>query len=385
MDEPLAVFIAFLIVFALEEERQRRESRRAAARHRHLRRRALISALEQGERPSRYCSLNTSVPLLRIFLDDTQDTKPDFRLSRESLKVLFQLIKHEGTHGWGGTIEVLVFLFWLACGTSYRVVSRAFAMPRSTVHRVIHRMASEMRQILPKVIRHPKPEELQSISDGFVRLGNHTAFHSVVGAIDGCHVRIKAPGEPDAQCYRNRKLYPSVQFQAVCDHQAKFLDVFIGFPGSVHDARVLRHSTLYRQATFPPRGYMILGDGGYPCISQPIALITPFKKPVRGEERVAFNRHHARARSIIERAFGMLKTRWRSIFLHAQEVNPRFVPEVIAACVTLHNICMGAGDVVQPEEEADEDEEADVQEEDITAVSGHQLREQLCANIAGVQ
>ncbi|XP_036454492.1 protein ALP1-like [Colossoma macropomum] len=171
--------------------------------------------------------------------------------------------------------------------------------------------------------------------------------------------------------------------QAVCDHQAKFLDAFIGFPGSVHDARVLRHSTLYQQAAFPPRGFMILGDGGYPCIAHPIALITPFKKPVRGEERVTFNRHHAKARSVIERAFGMLKTRWRSIILHALEVHQQFVPQMIVSCVTLHNICMGAGDLVQPEEEADGEEEEDGQEEDVTdAVSGHRLQEQLCAAIA---
>ncbi|KAL1268573.1 hypothetical protein QQF64_033936 [Cirrhinus molitorella] len=33
-----------------------------------------------------------------------------------------------------------------------------------------------------------------------------------------------APGEPYAQCYRNRKLFLSVQLQAVCDHNARFRD-----------------------------------------------------------------------------------------------------------------------------------------------------------------
>ena len=67
-----------------------------------------------------------------------------------------------------------------------------------------------------------------------MRLGKHAAFRGVVDTIDGCHVRIKAPGEPNAQCDQNWKLYPSVQLQAVCDHQATFLDVFIGFPGSMY-------------------------------------------------------------------------------------------------------------------------------------------------------
>lgn len=31
--------------------------------------------------------------------------------------------------------------------------------------------------------------------------------------------------------------------QAIADHKGKFLDIFVGYPGSVHDARVLKNST----------------------------------------------------------------------------------------------------------------------------------------------
>jgi len=43
---------------------------------------------------------------------------PDFRLSREALTVILDLLKSEWQNGWGATIKTLVFLFWLACGTS---------------------------------------------------------------------------------------------------------------------------------------------------------------------------------------------------------------------------------------------------------------------------
>jgi len=43
----------------------------------------------------------------------------------------------------------------------------------------------------------------------------------------------------------------------------KFLDVFVGFPGSVHDARMLRNSPVYAGSFYPPAGKAILGDGGY--------------------------------------------------------------------------------------------------------------------------
>ncbi|KAF3836733.1 hypothetical protein F7725_004197, partial [Dissostichus mawsoni] len=60
-----------------------------------------------------YCNINLAVPVLDRFFND-QDTRHDFWLSRESLKVLLDLLGQERRHGWGATIETLVFLFWLA-------------------------------------------------------------------------------------------------------------------------------------------------------------------------------------------------------------------------------------------------------------------------------
>ncbi|KAG5283852.1 hypothetical protein AALO_G00046850 [Alosa alosa] len=290
--------------------------------------------------------MNRAVPILRLFFDEEKETRPDFRLSRASI------LRH---HGWGPVIEVLVF-FWLASGSYYRIVSRAFDMLKSTVHNVVHRVCGAIVAVMPRVIRVPSTaEELQEVSNGFARLAEHVVFRKAMGAIDGCHIRIKAPGEPHAQCYRNRKLFTSYQLQAVCDHAGRFIDVFIGFPASVHDARVLRNSPLYHRAIYPPPGTFLLGDGGYPCLEQPIGLLTPYKNPVRGVARQRYNRHHSSGRSIIERVFGMMKTRWRVIFLHALEVDVSFDPDVIVACTVLHNICLRNDDVL-PLDDLDPDE-----------------------------
>ena len=63
-------------------------------------------------------------------------------------------------------------------------------------------------------------------------------------------------------------------------------------------------------------------------LTQPMALITPYKRPLGGMAEQRFNTHHSRARSIVERAFGMMKTRFRCIFLEALEVHSEFVPKV---------------------------------------------------------
>ena len=51
----------------------------------------------------------------------------------------------------------------------------------------------------------------------------------------------------------------------------------------------------------------------------------------------------------MERSFGILKTRWQSIFFKALEVDVKFVPEVIVCCTVLHNICPTNGDLLEPD------------------------------------
>ena len=45
--------------------------------------------------------------------------------------------------------------------------------------------------------------------------------------------------------------------QAVVDHDCLFKDLCIGWPGSVHDARVLANSALYKKVT---RGELLQGE-----------------------------------------------------------------------------------------------------------------------------
>ena len=74
----------------------------------------------------------------------------------------------------------------------------------------------------------------------------------------------------------------------------------------------MKNSSFYLTARYPPPGYMLLGDGGYPCLQTPVCLLTPYKEPVIGRVQQRFNYRQSKARSVIERAFGMMKTRWRS-------------------------------------------------------------------------
>ena len=51
----------------------------------------------------------------------------------------------------------------------------------------------------------------------------------------------------------------------VCDENMVLLDVLAGWPGSVHDSRVLHNSSVCLQANNRfPNDTHLLGDGGYP-------------------------------------------------------------------------------------------------------------------------
>lgn len=64
------------------------------------------------------------------------------------------------------------------------------------------------------------------------------------GAIDGTHIPIVSPSDNHTD-YVNRKGYHSVIIQAVVDSKYLFRDTVIGWPESVHDARVLANSEIY--------------------------------------------------------------------------------------------------------------------------------------------
>ena len=321
------------------------------------------------------------MPILRLYYDGG-DLKQDLRLSRETITALIAMLGSDSDHGWPIEINVLVFIYWLAHATTYPVVSRAFDIPRSTVFDMVHRTCMAIVGILRRVVGHP--QDLEEVGNGFAASAGSQAFNVAVGAIDGCHIRVKPPAA-DGACYFNRKLFHSIQMQAICDHRGRFIDVFVGFTGSVHDSRVLRNSPVFYEALYPPEGRCILGDGGYPCLTSPICIMTPYREPVRDPVRVLYNRRHARARNVIERAFGMMKARWRSIFFKALEVSPTFVPYVVTCCAILHNVCVANGDLVEPdivEDDHGRDNDGPAGERVIETRRGDDARAILAAAVA---
>ena len=175
---------------------------------------------------------------------------------------------------------------------------------------------------------------------------------NIGGAIDGTHIKIIAPRE-NALDYFSRYQQHDFIIQAVVEGRGKFIDEVCGFPGSAHDARVLRNSELYYN---PERGNILqapvvtiggrdicpylVGDSGY---SQAPWLIKPFPEGTRAPEGQTFNKELSRARVIVERAFVILKSRWRVLQKHFDS-SLEFAIKCAVACIVLHNICVDQND-----------------------------------------
>ncbi|KAL2087270.1 hypothetical protein ACEWY4_018329 [Coilia grayii] len=139
---------------------------------------------------------------------------------------------------------------------------------------------------------------------------------------------------------------PCVPLSTTC---ASFLNINVGWPGSVHDARVLRNSKVFALAEdcdlFPddtrdihgtPVPIMLLGDPAYPLLPW---LIKGY--PESGQlprEKRHFNYRLSRARMVVECAFGRLKGRWRCL-LKRLDVDILAVVHIVGAACVLHNVC----------------------------------------------
>ena len=140
--------------------------------------------------------------------------------------------------------RVAVTIWKLATNVEYRTLSALFGLGRSTICTIVvetcHAIATHL---LSQYVQIPKGEKLKEIVQGFETFWG---FPQAAGAIDGSHIPIIRPDE-SASDYYNRKGYYSVIMQAMVDHRGLFMDVYIGWPGKVHDTRDFVNSSLYHK------------------------------------------------------------------------------------------------------------------------------------------
>ncbi|XP_018313650.1 putative nuclease HARBI1 [Mycetomoellerius zeteki] len=207
----------------------------------------------------------------------------------------------------------------------------------------------------------PSEAKFRNIKQKFTTLRVGHSFPNVVGAVDGMHIPIPAPME-DSASYYNRKGFYSIILQGICDAECKFIDVFVGWPGSSHDARVWRESPigcgLAEDNLRLPEGTHLLGDSAYPLHSY---LMTPFRDNGHLSPRQSkYNTKLSSKRIVIEQTYGLLKGRFRRLqFLNMFLMNE--MQTVVITCCILHNICIVHNDTYECDDYEEENQQNDEQ------------------------
>ncbi|XP_063232410.1 putative nuclease HARBI1 isoform X1 [Bacillus rossius redtenbacheri] len=273
-----------------------------------------------------------------------------FRLSKDTvlhlLEELEPLIRSrtDRNHAVSPLNKLLLTLRFYALGTMLSSVGDFVGVSKATASRIIKEVTFGIASLRPVYIRMPSTEqEIRNAQTNFYEMAQ---FPKVIGAIDCTHVRLQSPGGQNAEYFRNRKGYFSLNVQTVSDAHLKICDIVARWPGATHDQTVFNNSNLCHQfenGNF--RSGILLGDSGY---ENRVYLLTPLLHPETPAEN-RYNEAHIRTRNVVERQYGVLKRRFPILSLGMRLSLP-VAQAVVVAVAILHNIALDAAEEQPPDD-----------------------------------
>ncbi|XP_039311944.1 protein ALP1-like [Solenopsis invicta] len=274
---------------------------------------------------------------------NTQQFRRHFRMTPatyENLEVMLSpvLSLSQGKAVISVRKQLLESLWLLAMPDSYRSFGERFDLAKSSLNISFMRVVKCLNDIAGQIIVWPRGQELNRVKSDFDK---NSLLRGIIDAIDGTHIPIKAP-KTNSQYYRTYKKTYAIILQAVCDANMKFTDCFAGYAGLVGDLRIFRNSDFWieiqldKQSSFPNDEF-IIGDKAYPVLTW---CIPPYidRGQLTGAQK-KFNTILSSKQSVIERAFALLKGRFRRLKFLDMNVD-EIIPHVIIACTVLYNICL---------------------------------------------
>ncbi|WAR27691.1 HARB1-like protein [Mya arenaria] len=215
--------------------------------------------------------------------------------------------------------------------------------PRTMRSHAIQAMTKVVDAINQRVnnIKFPTTQaDLASIKQKFYQVAR---MSNCIGAVDGTLIPIIAPRVRE-DIYMCRKGYHAINVQAVVTPDMRFTDVVAQWPGSTHDNTIFENCGLKAWVEENNVGWLI-DYAGYalkPYMLTPKARINIIIIRPTTQQENAFNLAKSRTRMVVERAFGLLKSRFRCLhktggFL---QITPEKAAKVFVVCAKLHNMCI---------------------------------------------
>ncbi|XP_072354326.1 putative nuclease HARBI1 [Scyliorhinus torazame] len=289
------------------------------------------------------------------------------RFSKEAMGCLCEMLKEDlkpnSNCRTALTVEMKLTtaLNFFASGSFQHGISDICNISQNTARTCIHQVMNAIyHKASELIIFDTSPVKLKERSIAFYRIAG---FPKVIGAVDGTHVALKAPGN-DTVSFVNGKGFHSLNVMIVCDAQMRILTVNANNRGSAHDSFVLESSMLHRSMTTPPgiKGWL-LGDKGYPLRTW---LMTSFRS-TNNEAQKRYNCAHVTTRQVVERTITVLKSRFRCLDRSGGTLQyaPEIVSKIVIVCCALHNFAIQHGLNIHPEDvlppEMDELEEGNME------------------------
>ena len=232
--------------------------------------------------------------------------------------------------------RIAMSLHRLGSGDGLQTIGDLYGVHKSTLSIIVREFCRAVRKYLqPVFVQTPSESQFRVLASKFEQLHG---IPYIIGAIDGSHILVLAPiiGGEDYYC---RKSFHSAILQGIVGPDCMFWDYEFGWAGSLHDWAVFQVTKIGRaciEGKFQP--YKLIGDAAYPVRPW---MYCPFKggKTTLSGKEANWNFIQSSTRMCVERAFGILKGRWRLI-MKRSEVPLRNMPDIVATCIVLHNICI---------------------------------------------
>ena len=151
-----------------------------------------------------------------------EELRTRYRFGRESIMYITDLLAEDlrrntqRNHPISPLQQVLIALRFYASGSFLQVIGDTIGVDKSTVSRVVTNVSLALVAKQQQYIKWPKDQqELGKSKKSFYQRGK---FPSVIGCVDGTHIRIQAPHENE-NGYVNRKGFHSINVQGICNHE----------------------------------------------------------------------------------------------------------------------------------------------------------------------
>jgi hypothetical protein len=224
-----------------------------------------------------------------------------------------------------------------------------------------------LRKFVKAVIDIFRDEYLRAPNENdiarLLAIGKERGFPGMLGSLDCMHWKWKNCPSGQQGMYSGHNHTATIILEAVASQDLWIWHAFFSLPGSLNDINVLHRSPLFAKLAngeAPKVKYKInghdytigyyLADGIYPSWA---TLVKTIPEP-RGSKRTYFAKAQEAVRKDVERAFGVLQSRFAIIRGPARFWDDKTLSEIITACIIMHNMIVEDEGILDPDERFDD-------------------------------